>query len=198
MRIVLYKDIKGLGKLGDIVSVKPGFARNYLLPGGYGVRATKEALELFEKNKAEIARKNQESKAAAGIMAETIGAVNLIFICQAGDDGRLYGSIGAKEIAKRLKEEVGADIAASCIHLTQKIKDVGIYDIEVLLHADVAVNITINVSRSEEEAKIALEQRAKEAVEHKSAEILAAADVIAPAPVAAATAPTAEVEETVE
>lgn len=181
MRVVLYKDIKGLGKLGDIVSVKPGFARNYLLRFGYGMRATAEELERFEKNKAEIARKNQESKAAAEIMAEAIGAVNLIFICQAGDDGRLYGSVGAKEIAKRLKEEVRTDVPASSIHLAKRIKDVGIYDIEVLLHADVSVNITINISRSEEEARIALEKRAKEAVENKSAEILAAAEVITPA-----------------
>lgn len=162
MQVILLEKVEKLGSLGDVVTVKNGFARNYLLPRGKALRATDAHLADFEKMKAEAQKKDKERKEAASALCAKIDDLSFIFVTQSGDDGRLYGSINAKDISERIQKDCKESVSPSCIKLQSKIKDRGIYRICIELHPEVNAFININIARSEEEAKVAFDAKVKQ------------------------------------
>lgn len=158
MQVILLEKVGKLGEVGSVANVRDGFARNYLLPRNKAMRATKANLEMVEKKREELVKENLARKAEAEKIAEKITGMNLTIISQAGDDGRLYGSISTKEIARVISEKSNLAILSEVINLPFKIKEIGIYNVEVRLHSDVSVFISLNVARSESEAKTALKK----------------------------------------
>jgi large subunit ribosomal protein L9 len=149
MEIILLERVVNLGTIGDVVNVKNGYARNFLLPRKKAIRATKVNKDLFEKQKAEIEAKNAAAKAAAEELALSFTDISAILVRQAGDDGRLYGSVTNKEIAEAIALKAGVNVAASMIILASKIKDIGSYNVEIELHPEVKVSVNVVVSRGE-------------------------------------------------
>ena len=162
MQVILLERIGKLGNLGDVVKVKDGFARNFLLPQSKAIRATEDSIKEFEAKKTEVEKQNKENMKEAEVIAAKIHNSNLVFISQAGDDGRLYGSIGSKEISKKISGEFGVEVSAPQVALGGKIKDIGIYNVSLQLHPEVEAIVNINISRSEEEARAAFDQKAKD------------------------------------
>ena len=154
MKIILLERIEKLGNLGDVVTVKDGYARNYLLPQGKALRATPANLERFEREREEIERRNAEARAIAEQQAEKIRGAQLVMIRAAGETGHLYGSVTTRDIANALKEEFGVDVPRSAVQLERPIKLIGLHDVKVRLHGEVIETITLNVARNEEEAEL--------------------------------------------
>lgn len=152
MEIILLEPIKNLGKTGDKVEVKNGFARNYLIPRGVALRANKANLEVFESRKSEIEKVNGEKKAIAETLAKKLKNLEVTVIRQAAEDGRLYGSVTVREIAEHIQEK-GFEVDSKSVELANIIKAVGIYNANVVLHAEVSVPVKVNVARSESEAE---------------------------------------------
>ena len=158
MDIVLLEKIEKRGNIGDVIKVKNGFARNYLFPQKKALRATKENIAFFESKKIEIEKKNNEAIENAKILAQKIDGLSLVVIRGAGDSGHLYGSVSSKDISYILNSKNGIQVDSKCIRIDNPIKEIGIYDLKVVLHADVKANITINVARSEDEANNAIKK----------------------------------------
>ncbi|MDX1917127.1 MAG: 50S ribosomal protein L9 [Rickettsiaceae bacterium] len=157
MKVVLLKPRKKLGNIGDIIEVKNGYARNFLIPEHIATRATKENLLYFENKKSTLEQNNSELKILALKYAEKISGSDFTFISQASDDGRLFGSVTAKDIAKevnRLHSDYRLDY--SKVVLDMPIKSLGLYEISLHLHNEVDTKILINVARSDNEAREAL------------------------------------------
>ena len=154
MKIILLERIEKLGNLGDVVNVKDGYARNYLLPQGKALRATEENLARFEREREEIERRNAEARAAAERQAEKIRGAMLAMIRAAGETGHLYGSVTTRDIANALKEKFGVEVPRSAILLERPIKMIGLHDVKVRLHGEVTETVTLNVARNEEEAEL--------------------------------------------
>ena len=157
MEVILLQSIRNLGNLGEIVPVKNGYARNYLFPTGQAISATKANKEAFELEKAQM-RENHEklcNKAKEEILK--LRGTECLFITQASDDGRMFGSITKKEIAKKLTSTSGISVKASNIHVDNVIKYTGIHFVYVLMHSGVEpAQIILNVARSENEAQNAM------------------------------------------
>lgn len=162
MEVILLEKIGKLGHLGDKVSVKDGYARNFLIPSGKALRATKANMEIFEAKKAELAKVSEEAKKNAEALAVKIKGKSFVVIRQAGDTGHLYGSVSTRDLAGVLKAS-GADVEYTKITIDTPIKEIGIYDVKVALHPEVVEVIKVNVARSEEEAKVAFDALQKEA-----------------------------------
>ena len=156
MEVILIKHIKKLGKIGEIVKVKDGFGRNYLLPQKFAIRATASNTKLLEQQRIEFEENNAKAKLEAEDISLLVTDKELIFIKQAADDGRLFGSVNNKEIAKELSKVISQELAYSTILLESPIKSIGVFSIEVVLHAEVSANIIIVIARSESEALEAL------------------------------------------
>jgi len=154
MKVILLERIEKLGNLGDVVTVKDGYARNYLLPQGKALRATPANLERFEREREEIEKRNAEARAAAEKQAEKIRGAMLVMIRAAGETGHLYGSVTTRDIANALKEEFGIEVGRSQVQLDKPIKLIGLQDVKVRLHGEVVETITLNVARNEEEAEL--------------------------------------------
>ncbi|MDR0631777.1 MAG: 50S ribosomal protein L9 [Holosporaceae bacterium] len=152
LKVILLQKVGKLGHIGDVVKVKPGFARNYLLPKKIALRATKENLQYFEDKKAHIEAANAETKAAAEKIAEKLKDFSVSIVRQASDKGQLYGSVTSRDLAAVIKS-AGYTISAGQINLNVPIKSLGIYDIFVDLHPEVSVKIKLSVAKSEEEAQ---------------------------------------------
>ena len=153
MKIVLLERVQNLGQMGDVVDVKSGYARNFLLPFHKALRATEQNIKYFEEQKSVLEAKNLESIKEAESLKTKIDGSSFILIRSASDAGALYGSVSAKDI----KDAVSANgilITKNQISLEKPIKEIGIYKIIVLLHPEITSEIRINVARSEEEAKI--------------------------------------------
>ena len=163
MEIILLESFDKLGKIGDVVKVRDGFARNFLLPQKKALRANKSNKEYYEKIKNDLEENNKKLVGDAKSISEKLKKVDTIFLRQASETGQLYGSVTPKDISNFLSEK-NINILPSNINLTKPIKNIGIFEIIVKLHADVIVNININVATSEEKA---LEQK-KEKLEKKS------------------------------
>lgn len=153
MDVILLERVEKLGKIGDVVSVKAGFARNYLLPRKKALRANEANRQVFEANRAQIeadnaARRAEAEKASAGIDGKTVTLIR-----QASNTGQLYGSVSARDLAEALEAD-GAKVAKSQIVLDRPIKAIGMYEVKVSLHAEVSVTIKVNVARSPEEAEL--------------------------------------------
>ena len=152
MEVILLERIERLGQMGDVVIVKDGFARNFLLPKNKALRANKENLEFFEKEKINLEAKNLKLKTEAEAVSEKITLNNYIVIRQASDTGQLYGSVNSGDIKEKLQEE-GFSVEKNQIVLDRPIKEIGHHETRVKLHPEITSNISIYISRSEEEAE---------------------------------------------
>lgn len=157
MKVVLLKPVRKLGKIGDIVEVKPGFGRNFLIPQAFAVRATESNQKMIEEQKKDLEAKNAEAKKQAEAVSAKISGKDFTFICQSAADGRLFGSVSNKEIAKTVAQ-AGYEISYGNIHLDKPIKNLGIHEVSIILHSDVITNIVVNVARSESEAMESLKE----------------------------------------
>ena len=153
MNIILTEKVNNLGNLGDMVKVKPGYARNYLLPQGKAIRATKENIEIFEKERSKREEENSKSKHIAEKLSKDMQDVSLIILRPASETGLLYGSVSKRDISKLLKDQKHS-ITHEQVVLEKTIKNLGIYDVEIKLHPEVSKNIKLNIARTEEEALI--------------------------------------------
>ena len=152
MEVILLERIERLGQMGDVVVVKDGFARNFLLPKNKALRANKENLEFFEKEKINLEAKNLKLKTEADAISKKITVNNYIIIRQASDTGQLYGSVNSGDIKDKLQEE-GFSVEKNQVVLDRPIKEIGHHEIRVKLHPEVTSNISIYISRSQEEAE---------------------------------------------
>ena len=150
MEIVLLERVENLGDMGDVVTVKPGFARNFLLPQEKALRATKANMARFEAEREYLERRNAETRARAESDAEDMNGKTFVIIRKAGDTGQLYGSVSARDIVGEME---GTDIKGSMIKLEKPIKSLGLHEVAVKLHPEVSATITVNVARSEDEAE---------------------------------------------
>lgn len=158
MQVILVKPVKNLGRIGELVKVKNGFGRNYLIPQQVAIRATEFNKQLMEEQKGDFETKNAEVKTSAEAVASEINNKTLVFIKQSSEDGRLFGSVTAKEIAAELSKIAKSEVSHSSIILNTPIKTLGKFDINVTLHAEVTANISLVIARSESEAQEALNQ----------------------------------------
>ncbi len=151
MEIILEKAVRNLGEVGQVVKVKDGYGRNYLIPAGLAVRASKQNLEELAKKQKDLEKKNTETKALATKAAKAINDKQLVFIVQAAVDGKLFGSISKKDIAKKLAEFTDFELNYTNILLDNSIKNIDSYDVEISLHPEISANILIIVARAESE-----------------------------------------------
>lgn len=152
MQVVLLERIEKLGQMGDVVKVKDGYARNYLLTQGKALRATNSNLEYFESQRAQIEARNLEAKGEAETVGTKLDGQSFVIIRQAGESGQLYGSVSTRDIAD-LVTEGGISAERNQVILDRPIKSLGLHEVRVKLHAEVSSSITINVARSEDEAE---------------------------------------------
>jgi large subunit ribosomal protein L9 len=152
MEIILLEHVEKLGKMGDIVNVKNGFARNYLLPQNKALRATDANKAVYEKQKAELEAHNKALFEEASKKAEALQGFSAVLIRQAAETGQLYGSVTIRDIAAAIKE-AGFDVERRCVYLEKPIKDLGVYEVKLNLHPEVSQKILVNVARTEDEAK---------------------------------------------
>lgn len=162
MEIILIEKIERLGNVGDQVLVKNGFARNYLIPQNKALRSTPENKEYFEKKKEEIIAKNTKISEEAKKIFNKINNKSIIIICHASDEGRLYGSIIPKDIATKITENFKTEIKKSQIILSTAIREIGIIETKIRIHADYIASVKINIARSQEEAQSNIESNKKE------------------------------------
>jgi large subunit ribosomal protein L9 len=153
MDVILLERVEKLGQIGDVVSVKAGFARNYLLPRNKALRANDANKKVFEANRAKIEADNAARRTDAQKDAKTIDGVTITLIRQASNTGQLYGSVSARDLAEALEAE-GHKVPKSAIVLDRPIKAIGLATVKVALHAEVAVTVKVNVARSPEEADL--------------------------------------------
>lgn len=159
IEVILLERIERLGTMGQTVKVRPGFARNYLLPQKKALRATKANLELFEKQRAELEAQNAAKRAEAEKLATKVDGVKVVIIRQASEMGMLYGSVTARDVAEAAKD-AKHPIDRLMVQIDTPIKTLGLFPVKVKLHPEVAVKITVNVARSPEEAIIQAEKGA--------------------------------------
>lgn len=153
MEVILLERVKHLGEMGAVVSVKPGYARNFLIPGKKALRATEANQKSFLDRKAELqAQSDKELDKAQGVYA-IIDKNFITIIRQAGEDGKLFGSVSPRDIAENASETFSQEIMHSAIVLEKPIKYIGIYEVDVALHADLPATIYVNISRTESEAE---------------------------------------------
>ena len=167
MEVILLERVEKLGQMGQVVKVRPGFARNYLLPQKKALRATKENLAIFEKQRAQLEAANLARRGDAEQVAQKLNGISVVVIRQAGESGQLYGSVTARDIAQAVTD-AGFTIAKGQVTLDKAIKTLGLYPMRVRLHPEVAVQVTVNVAQSAEEAEmqakgIDITKRAQEA-----------------------------------
>lgn len=151
MQVILLERIGRLGQMGDVVTVKDGYARNFLLPQGKALRATKANREHFESQRAHLEAHNLERKSEAEAVAVKLDGQSFIIIRQAGEAGQLYGSVSTRDIAGAVTEG-GFSIERRQVMLDRPIKTLGLHDIRIALHAEVTPHVVVNVARSADEA----------------------------------------------
>jgi large subunit ribosomal protein L9 len=177
VEVILLERVEKLGQMGQVVRVRPGFARNFLLPQKKALRATKENLAYFETRKAQLVAQNLERKGEAEQVAKKLDGISVVVIRQAGESGQLYGSVTARDIADAVTA-AGFTIGRSQVTLEHPIKTLGLHKQRVVLHPEVAVTVTVNVAQSPEEAemqakgvdplRLAAETAAREAQEDRA------------------------------
>ncbi len=152
MKVILLERVPNLGQMGDEVTVKPGFARNFLLPRSKALRATDANRKAFEAQRKDIEAQNLKRREEAEAIAAKMEGARFVLVRQAGEAGQLYGSVTARDVAEALAG-VGFKITRSQVELTRPIKEIGIHSILILLHPEVSVDVKANVARSEAEAE---------------------------------------------
>ncbi len=153
MQVILLERVAKLGQMGDVVDVKPGYARNFLLPQGKALTASKSNIASFEAQKAQLEARNLETKKEAEALAEKLDGQQFIVIRSASDAGALYGSVTTRDAAEAATA-AGFTVDKKQVVLAKPIKDLGLHAVHVLLHPEVDVTIDLNVARSEEEAEL--------------------------------------------
>jgi large subunit ribosomal protein L9 len=151
--LILLERVEKLGQMGQIVKVRPGYARNFLLPQKKAMRATKENLAYFETQKAQLEANNLQRKSEAGDVGEKMEGVTVVLIRQAGESGQLYGSVMARDIAEAVTK-AGFTVEKRQIVLDRPIKTLGMHPVRVMLHPEVGVTVTANVAQSEDAARM--------------------------------------------
>ena len=151
MKVILLERIGRLGNMGDVVDVKSGYARNFLLPREKALRATDENVAVFEAKRSDIEARNNETKAAAEAQAKEFDGLTLTLARPSSDEGKLFGSVTVRDIAEALEEQ-GHSIAKSLIQISGNIKNTGEYTVHLHLHADVNVPVKVDIVRSELQA----------------------------------------------
>jgi len=152
MQVILMERIEKLGQMGDVVTVKPGYARNFLLPQGKARRATTENLDRFEQQRAQLEAENLDRRGEAEKVGAKLKGLVVTLIRQAGESGQLYGSVNTHDLATEITE-AGYTVARNQISLDGVIKAIGLHQVKVRLHPEVTVTITANVARSDTEAE---------------------------------------------
>jgi large subunit ribosomal protein L9 len=153
MEVILLERVEKLGAIGDVVKVKDGFARNYLLPNKKALRANESNRKLFESNRARIEEDNASRRTDAEKAAKDVDGKTVQLIRQASNTGQLYGSVSARDIVELLDAE-GAKVTKSQVVLDRPIKAIGVHEVRIALHPEVAVTVKVNVARSPEEAEL--------------------------------------------
>ena len=151
-QVILLERVEKLGAMGDVVTVKPGYARNYLLPQSKALRATKENIAYYEAQKAHLQKANSERKGDAEKLSKNIEGAKVVIIRQASEGGQLYGSVTARDIAEALTEQKKQNVGRGQVALNQSFKTIGLFPIDVVLHPEVKVKITVNIARTPDEA----------------------------------------------
>lgn len=152
MDVILLERVAKLGQMGDVVKVKDGFARNFLLPQGKALRANEANKARFETDRAQLEARNLERRGEAQQVADKLDGKSFIVVRAAGETGQLYGSVAARDIVTILEEE-GFSIGRSQVELRTPIKSIGMHDVIISLHAEVEVKVELNVARSADEAE---------------------------------------------
>jgi large subunit ribosomal protein L9 len=152
MKVILLERVERLGGLGDVVNVRDGFARNFLLPKSKALRATDANLKVFEGQRAEIEARNDRAREAASKSGGKLDGSKYILIRQAGESGHLYGSVSGRDVADAVNAEGGA-IDRAMVVLDKPLKTLGVHEVKVRLHPEVSVTISVNIARSADEAE---------------------------------------------
>ena len=152
MEIILLERVEKLGTIGDVVTVKDGYARNYLLPNKKALRANEANRKVFEANRAKIEADNASRRADAEVHSKDVEGKSVVLIRASSNSGQLYGSVSVRDIVDALNAD-GANLAKSMIVLERPIKTIGVFDVRVQLHPEVAVSVKVNVARSPDEAE---------------------------------------------
>jgi large subunit ribosomal protein L9 len=151
MKIILLERVEKLGGIGDVVQVKDGFARNFLLPRSKALRANAANLKVFEGQRAHIEARNAEARAEAEKAGASLDGTSYVLIRQAGDSGQLYGSVSGRDVADAVNAE-GGKVDRAQVVLDRPIKTLGLHDVRIRLHPEVVLNVKINIARSADEA----------------------------------------------
>ena len=152
MKVILLERVEGTGGLGDVVNVKDGYARNFLLPRSKALRATSANLKVFEGQRAEIEARNARAREAAAKSGTNLDGESYILIRQAGESGQLYGSVSGRDVSDAIAAG-GAKVDRSMVVLDKPIKALGVHEVKVRLHPEVTVTVKINIARSQDEAE---------------------------------------------
>lgn len=166
MRVILKQRVEKLGQMGDIVDVKPGFARNFLLPNGFADRATEDKIAEFEAQRAQLEAQNLELRKEAQAVADKMEGLKVILVRSAGESGHLYGSVRPMDLAEVITE-AGFTVSKHQVRIEKPIKELGIYKVRVVLHPEVDVIVTLNIGLTEEEALAMTEESLEEAKKKK-------------------------------
>ncbi len=153
MDIILLERVEKLGAIGDVVSVKDGYARNFLLPNKKALRANERNKKVFEANRAKIEAENAEKRSDAEKHSSNVEGKQVVLIRASSNSGQLYGSVSVRDIVEALNEQ-GAEVAKKMVVLERPIKTLGVFDVRVNLHPEVSVNVQVNVARSPDEAEL--------------------------------------------
>ena len=154
MEVILLERVESLGKMGETVRVKPGYARNYLLPQKKALRATNENKAFFEAQRAELEKRNAEKRAEAEKLATKLQGFKTVLIRNAAEGGQLYGSVTTRDVADAVTAQAKIPVERTMVMLNQGFKMLGLFPVTLMLHPEVKVDVTVNIARSEEEAKI--------------------------------------------
>ncbi|MFO0986888.1 MAG: 50S ribosomal protein L9 [Alphaproteobacteria bacterium] len=157
MQVILLERVENLGQMGDVVKVKQGYARNFLLPQRKALRATKDNVSYFESRRAQLEADNLQRKSEAEAVSGKMDKARIIVVRQAGESGQLYGSVSARDIADGLTAS-GYTVEKRQVVIDRPIKMIGIHTVRVILHPEVSVGVLVNVGQSEEEAKLQAER----------------------------------------
>ena len=182
MDVILLERVEKLGAIGDVVKVKNGFARNYLFPQHKALLATDANKARFERERTAIEARNEKARAAAQAEGQSLDGTTYVLIRQAGETGQLYGSVAARDIADAINRTEGHKIERKHVAINQPIKTIGMHDVTIRLHPEVALKVTLNVARSPDEAErqakgenvIAAGQAADKAADEEAAKEIAA------------------------
>lgn len=153
MQIILLERIEKLGSIGDVVTVKDGYARNFLLPNKKALRANEANRKVFEANRERIEAENLAKRDEAAKRAESVDGMQVVLIRASSNSGQLYGSVSVRDIADALNAD-GANVTKAMIILERPIKTLGVFPVRIALHPEVSVSVTVNVARSDDEAEL--------------------------------------------